>query len=725
MSSPDMEKETSRRLEQLIFSAINEGNKEKLSGLFNTFNSHSTAIIQLLLTTAYPNDDGFYHFDQEVALDAEELLGTRFDDFPTYSVKGLNALHISCILGDEDVAMELLEFVNNFTIEIDAKKVLYEFMGRTWGNGNTVLHLAAFMGMSDLVKRLLELGAAANRVNERRYKPVDCADDDEMRNIFTIITECKFLSKTIVAPPNRSPTLEVGSKISKSIDELSNRRVTQPESSPVSISMMALSEPAETKNRKFNSADNSPSSIKKRHSMSAGAHSAPVTPLPAKTSNPEIQAAPQPLIQEGVSQPKKKVPKFLRKVTFDPATQIFDICTNGDPVDSKMLPSLRTALGISLDFPTTPLNTPLVCKTDVNEIYTGSQWLSPLHLACTNGHYSIAQLLLSVAGSRINLRDKEGWTALHCACAEGHVEIVELLCKCQGWVDCGWNKDGVYYPPDGPIELLAKNKDGEWAGDVAFEEKKGIIRGILEMTKKKWPPPTPDLSEEEVEESAEEEDESEEEDADSQDDEDDDAEEIESKPSKEKSAPSLKSSKNEAKADAKVKMVSNSEPANHASNVDKVVPKAEPNKQIKAATNSEVKEQEKSSEAKQIEKTSIPDRKQVETIKSEPKQADQIMKSGSSENSNNCDTQPILLKSESKIEPAVQSASKQAPADVKLEQKQVHVLPGEVQKDKLKDTLVTAQPSEAILSPLAKSESKKGENRNNELNPQEKAIESI
>ncbi len=97
----------------------------------------------------------------------------------------------ACILGEEEVATMILEFVNRITEEMEAKKVLYEFMGRTWGAGNTVLHLAAFMGMSDLVKRLLELGANPSKLNERKYKPVDCADDTVTRNMFTTITERK------------------------------------------------------------------------------------------------------------------------------------------------------------------------------------------------------------------------------------------------------------------------------------------------------------------------------------------------------------------------------------------------------------------------------------------------------------------------------------------------------------------------------------------------------
>lgn len=89
--------------------------------------------------------------------------------------------------------MVILEFVSDFTSQIDAKKVLYEFMGRVWGNGNTALHLATFMGLSEIVKRLLELGAAANKLNERKYKPVDCTNEEEMKDIFSTVSECKLL----------------------------------------------------------------------------------------------------------------------------------------------------------------------------------------------------------------------------------------------------------------------------------------------------------------------------------------------------------------------------------------------------------------------------------------------------------------------------------------------------------------------------------------------------
>jgi hypothetical protein len=107
----------------------------------------------------------------------------------TFSLEHLNALQIACILGEEDIALDILDFVTRITEEIEAKKVLYEFMGRVWGDGNTPLHLASFMGMSDLVTKMIELGAATSKVNNRKYKPVDCAGDDLTRMAFETVTE--------------------------------------------------------------------------------------------------------------------------------------------------------------------------------------------------------------------------------------------------------------------------------------------------------------------------------------------------------------------------------------------------------------------------------------------------------------------------------------------------------------------------------------------------------
>ncbi|KAL3895769.1 MAG: hypothetical protein SGCHY_004497 [Lobulomycetales sp.] len=363
------------------------------------------------------------------------------------------------MLGDEDVALEILEFVSNFTQEIDAKKILYEFMGRVWGNGNTVLHLASFMGMCDLVKRLLELGAAQNKVNERKYKPVDCADDDEMRKMFSTVTALE--------PPTKQQDELSESQNRTRLRAISNIDMTKNEESDI----IGIGPPPSPR-----PADNLV--MKKRHSIQVGESNLQVPVAPAQTLSPDvINTSASPSANSTI---KRKPPKFLRKVTFDKETLIFDLCSTGDPTDSLKLPQLRNCLGIPADAEVKPsYSEPRNLAIDVNEIYTVNQWLSPLHLACSSGNAATVELLLFLAGSKVNFRDKEGWTALHCACAEGHVEIVKLLGRCQGSQDDTDKNDDWIYPPDGPIQLNARNAEGETPVDVCLADKKDEISTIL------------------------------------------------------------------------------------------------------------------------------------------------------------------------------------------------------------------------------------------------------
>ncbi|KAI9324136.1 hypothetical protein DFJ73DRAFT_259307, partial [Zopfochytrium polystomum] len=179
-SNDDSSFET-RELERQIFAFIDDGDRDALSSLFSGRSDLEIPILQLLLDASRPNADRSYHHDSEVAADAEELLGISTDH--------LNAIHVACFLGDEEIALDILDFVARVTEDIQARKILYEFMSRVWGDGNTVLHLASFLGMSQLVKRLLELGANRHRKNGRKYKPVDCADDDETRVMFGTVGE--------------------------------------------------------------------------------------------------------------------------------------------------------------------------------------------------------------------------------------------------------------------------------------------------------------------------------------------------------------------------------------------------------------------------------------------------------------------------------------------------------------------------------------------------------
>ncbi|KAJ3095201.1 hypothetical protein HDU97_007152 [Phlyctochytrium planicorne] len=547
VASADLENPA--ELERKIFTAINDGNREALQNIFQKFPS-STEILSLLLTTTYQNTEGTYKHDPDVLTDACELLGD--------SMEHLNAIQIACVLGDEEIASDILEFVYKVTEEIEARKVLYEFMGRVWGNGNTVLHLASFLGMSDLVKRLIELGANPNKKNERSYKPVDCADDDGTRIMFSTVTE------VVNKPAETKPTGFQGGKIrqSPSIEEFLGAPTRYLQTDLVrkgdklgtleglKISAAAGGGTVSRHSKSFSLDDGKPVSSAMKDGAGAGglrrsaSMKTQLSTIAFEGSTMSLNIESNTKANSTVSaggasgsisalsapQASRPVPRFLKRVTFSPATLLLDMCQFGDAGDATGLTTVRACLGLippstspGLKAVMGPKVPPAFTAVDLENVYSPHQWLTPLHIACTHGQIGIVEILLKEANSPVNARDKEGWTPLHCACAEGHIEAIKLLCRAQGYkkkesgeLISPTGEQDVFYPVDGPIELVPVNEDEETPEDVAFESKCKEIRKLLEEVKKKYPPPINTTSsekedEEEEEEEDDEEDEEEEE----------------------------------------------------------------------------------------------------------------------------------------------------------------------------------------------------------------------
>ncbi|KAG0229077.1 hypothetical protein BGW42_001798 [Actinomortierella wolfii] len=162
-----------------ILDAIEQEDRTELNRVLNNYDI--SVVLQTLLTWNYSNADGQYGHDPDVALDAKELLGPTVDH--------LNLIQIACFLFIEDLALDILNYVATASDTLESKKILYEFMGKLWGDGNTTLHLASFLGMADLTKRLLDLGANFNKMNDHKYKPVDCADENTTLSLFLNLTE--------------------------------------------------------------------------------------------------------------------------------------------------------------------------------------------------------------------------------------------------------------------------------------------------------------------------------------------------------------------------------------------------------------------------------------------------------------------------------------------------------------------------------------------------------
>lgn len=104
----------------------------------------------------------YFKFDSDIQNAAHELLGT--------SVTPLNYVHIACMLGEEEIASDIVQFVYHHTSGKHKKLLLMEFLGKAWGDGNTALHLASFQGMADFVQLLLDCGANPHKRNGRGYR---------------------------------------------------------------------------------------------------------------------------------------------------------------------------------------------------------------------------------------------------------------------------------------------------------------------------------------------------------------------------------------------------------------------------------------------------------------------------------------------------------------------------------------------------------------------------
>lgn len=351
-------------------------------------------------------------------------------------------MHIAVLLGHEDVAIAFLDFVIKITDEIQAKKVLYEFMGRVWGDGNTTLHLASFMGMNELVTIMIELGAATGKSNNQKYKPVDCAGDDLTRNVFETVVE--------------------GNNLANLVDRSVRKLVVD---CPLNFTEM-VSPVFKTAPEQFKNAE-SP----RKHSKSASLDGKAVKGRSSRSGTLSNQQFPIHILARSSSTVDK--PKSKKSVRFDPGTLLLHLCQFSESGDT-LIKSVSECLGLTSDNQKATL--------DVNNTYSPQQWLTPLHVASSHGHMDIVLLLLQNANAAVNIRDKEGWTPLHCAAAEGHIDMIRLLGRCQGNLESERVDNNCIYVLDGPIELDPLNDEGDSPEDVALEAKAVEIKALLRGT---------------------------------------------------------------------------------------------------------------------------------------------------------------------------------------------------------------------------------------------------
>lgn len=427
-------------IQKEVFEAICSESRSQLKRVLYCHNP--SLILQVLVTFTYPNHDALFHHDHEILKDAAELLGP--------SVQNLNAIQSSCMLGEEEIAIEIINYVAQQSEIMSTKKVLYEFMSKVWGSGNTILHLASFMGMSNLVQRLIDLGANTNKRNERNYKAVDCADDDKTRALFLNLKEVirypirRSMSVDGNSPRTKAPTSidpvftkqkEKNSSLqrSKAINKKSTEHVSR-RSSQIHLKLPALKE--ESIEPTEESVIQTPVCLNRAKTLGTSGISISKATLERSRVPRSLNSS----MESSVSEPTD------RKVSFDPKTLALDYARLGDYIELKRILE-STNKKILLD----------EGEKTVFDISTRHLHLTLLHLASSYNHLSICQYLIE-NGAFVNSRDREGWTPIHCAAAEGHDSIVRFLLSV----------------PD--LSLNALNSDDESPCDVAANEH---IRGML------------------------------------------------------------------------------------------------------------------------------------------------------------------------------------------------------------------------------------------------------
>lgn len=105
-------------------------------------------------------------FDKTIRLEAFRKFGK--------SAKDLNALQVAMFQLREGVACQMLSLMRDH-----APQDLAKFIGHKWGDHNSSLHLACFLGMPELVQLLLACGADPTAENMRRVRPTDCCHPDD------------------------------------------------------------------------------------------------------------------------------------------------------------------------------------------------------------------------------------------------------------------------------------------------------------------------------------------------------------------------------------------------------------------------------------------------------------------------------------------------------------------------------------------------------------------
>jgi ankyrin repeat protein len=303
------------RLWKQVQSLINTDNRDE----FRQLCADSTKlphVVRVILTSRLSNNPLIYK--STVTIDRRLT-----EKFGKLSATDLNALELALLQKHDHIAYTLLNFLKQQATPAECK----QFLNHQWGKqGNTALHLAAFWGMSKLVRLMLEMEADPSVQNCRQLRPIDCTTQSD---IMTLLEPKKITKRPSLLLKKAEKTMRT---LNTSPDQylVPEDAIRAPIMSPLS----------------FSSSSSSSSSLS---SFDYHCWTPPTSPIPQveKRSSLLAQLPTPDLFERPGCFPRITTSSILdddndddddkqvvlpkqKKVQFDPQTILIDACIRGD-----------------------------------------------------------------------------------------------------------------------------------------------------------------------------------------------------------------------------------------------------------------------------------------------------------------------------------------------------------------------------------------------------------
>ncbi|KAI8061644.1 hypothetical protein BC940DRAFT_133481 [Gongronella butleri] len=162
--------------------AIVKSGSEADWGQFCSDQDRAPHVARVLCTQRVANDAALYpashkhrllQFPAQQRVHAQRVFGASMGD--------LNGLQMALVLRRQEMALAILEFMHaQHQLDAISAHDLQLFVNHVWGHGHSALHVAAYWGMTAVVRLLLACGADPQCVNARSMMPVDVCPTSAM-----------------------------------------------------------------------------------------------------------------------------------------------------------------------------------------------------------------------------------------------------------------------------------------------------------------------------------------------------------------------------------------------------------------------------------------------------------------------------------------------------------------------------------------------------------------